>query len=132
MDIKITIPLTPVSKKNSQQIVQVKGRPLIIPSKVYKDYEKAAMRQMLIDDDCPADAICYPVNVQMVFYMPTHRRVDLVNLQEAALDVLVKAGILEDDNCTIVAGMDGSVVRYDKKNPRTEIIITRREDESRI
>jgi two-component system response regulator (stage 0 sporulation protein A) len=38
------------------------------------------------------------VNVQMVFYMPTRRRVDLVNLQEAALDVLVRGEVLADDN----------------------------------
>lgn len=67
--------------------------------------------------------IAEPVNVQMVFYMPTKRKCDLVNLQEACLDILVKARILEDDNSNIVASMDGSGVEYDKENPRTEIVI---------
>jgi Holliday junction resolvase RusA-like endonuclease len=120
--ISITIPLTPVSKKNSQRIVIVRGRPMIIPSKVYKDYEKAAVA--LLRQQYSGEPIDTEVNVAMVFYMPTHRRVDLVNLQEACLDVLVTAGILQDDNSKIVACMDESYVTYDKKNPRTEITIT--------
>lgn len=120
--ISITIPLTPVSKKNSQRIVIVRGRPMIIPSKVYKDYEKAAVA--LLRQQYSGEPIATEVNVAMVFYMPTHRRVDLVNLQEACLDVLVMAGILKDDNSKIVACMDESYVTYDKKNPRTEITIT--------
>ena len=48
---------------------------------------------------------------------------DLVNLQEATLDVLVKYGVILDDNSNIVASMDGSRVLYDKNNPRTEIDI---------
>ena len=64
-----------------------------------------------------------PVNVRCIYYMPTHRRVDLVNLQEATLDILVKYGVLEDDNCNIVVSMDGSRVEYDKDEPRTEVII---------
>ena len=120
--LNITIPLTPVSKKNSQRIVIVRGRPMIIPSKVYKDYEKAAVA--LLRQQYSGEPIDAEVNVAMVFYMPTHRRVDLVNLQEACLDVLVTAGILQDDNSKIVACMDESYVTYDKKNPRTEITIT--------
>jgi Holliday junction resolvase RusA-like endonuclease len=46
-----------------------------------------------------------------------------VNLQESTLDVLVKYGILADDNSNIVASMDGSRVLYSKENPRTEIEI---------
>ena len=120
--LSITIPLTTVSKKNSQRIVIVRGRPMIIPSKVYKDYEKAAVA--LLRQQYSGEPIATEVNVAMVFYMPTHRRVDLVNLQEACLDVLVTAGILQDDNSKIVACMDESYVTYDKKNPRTEITIT--------
>lgn len=65
-----------------------------------------------------------PVNVQCVYYMPTKRAVDLVNLLEATCDILVRAEVLEDDNCRIVAAHDGSCVRYDKQNPRVEIAIT--------
>lgn len=113
----IEIPLNPITKKNHQQIVTNGKRPFIIQSKAYREYEKNAMyfiRPLGID---------YPVNVKCLFYMKTHRRVDLVNLLEAIDDILVKAGALKDDNCEIVAGHDGSRVYYDKERPRTEIYI---------
>lgn len=68
--------------------------------------------------------IDYKVNVKCIYFMPTKRRVDLVNLQEATLDVLVAYKIIDDDNSQIVASMDGSRVYYDKENPRTEIEIS--------
>ena len=113
----ILIPLEPKTKKNSQQIVNKGGRPFLIQSKAYRQYEKDAMiflKPLGID---------YAVNVRCLFYMKTHRRVDLTNLLEAIDDVMVKAGTLKDDNCDIVAGHDGSRVYYDKDNPRTEIYI---------
>jgi Holliday junction resolvase RusA-like endonuclease len=61
--------------------------------------------------------------------MPSKRRVDLANLTEALQDVLVKANVLEDDNSEIVVSTDGSRVKYDKARPRTEIIITRVQNE---
>lgn len=72
--------------------------------------------------------IDYPVNVKCIFYVPTRRRVDLTNLEESIDDILVKFGILKDDSYTILAGHDGSRVRIDKENPRTEITITPMEE----
>ena len=124
--MKITIPICPVTKKNSQQIIMVKGRPMIIPSKRYIDFEKQC-RQYLEGCEKPID---FPVNVKCVYFMPTHRKVDLVNLQEATLDVLVKFGVLEDDNSNIVVSMDGSRVMYNKNFPKTVIEITEVEDDT--
>lgn len=118
--MNITIYLPPITKKNSQQIIKVRGRLMIIPSKKYKEFEKAC-ESFIPKRKEPFD---YPVNVKCVYFMPTHRKVDLVNLQEATLDVLVRYGILADDNASIVFSMDGSYVDYDKDNPRTEITIT--------
>lgn len=123
--ISITIPLCPITKKNSQRIVtrylpsKGKSVPMIIPSKAYEEYEKAAgyfvkPKEIKID---------YPVNVKCLYYMPTRRRVDLTNLIEATDDILVKYGVLEDDNFNIIAGHDGSRVYVDKDNSRTEIVI---------
>ena len=119
-EFHLTIPIEPKTKKNSQQIIICKGRPMIIPSKQYKDYEKQAMMYLLFNTVC----IDYPVNVECHFYMGTKRKCDLTNLLEAVDDVLVKAAILEDDNYTIIQSHDRSRVHYDKENPRTEIIIT--------
>lgn len=117
--MKIVIPIAPRTKKNSQQIITVKGRPRIIQSSAYRQYEK----------DCGVflthvEPFLSPCNIKCLYYMPTHRRVDLVNLQEATLDILVHYGILIDDNSNVVVSMDGSRVLYDKTFPRTEIIIT--------
>jgi Holliday junction resolvase RusA-like endonuclease len=119
--LHFTIKLTPVSKKNSQQILTnpKTGRPFIMPSKKFKQYEKDAMWFIP-----KGEVIDFPVNVKCLFYMPTRRKCDLVNMQEAILDVMVKAGLLADDNYSIVQSMDGSRVLYDKENPRTEIYIT--------
>ena len=72
------------------------------------------------------------VNVKALFYMKTKRKVDLTNLLEALDDVLVKGGMLVDDNCTIIKSHDGSRVLYDKENPRIEVEIERRENEWNI
>lgn len=56
--------------------------------------------------------------------MPTRRKVDLCNLIEATMDILVRAGVLNDDNSEIAVSHDGSRVFYDKENPRAEITIT--------
>lgn len=115
--MKIVIPVAPITKKNHQQIIRVKGKPVVIPSKQYRQYES----------DCAPflkeQHINYPVNIKALYYMPTRRRVDLCNLHEALCDVLVKHGVVEDDNSNIIVSMDGSRVLYDKSNPRTEIYI---------
>ena len=117
--IEIIIPLPPVTKKNSSQIITTGGRPRLIPSRKYREYEKMTkiyLKPLGID---------YPVNVKCVFYMPTRRRVDLTNLLSAAADILVKHGVVTDDNRDIMASHDGSIVMYCKENPRTEIKITK-------
>lgn len=115
--MKFIIPVAPITKKNHQQIIRVNGRPMVIPSRQYKQYEADCapfLKAMHID---------YPVNVKALYYMPTRRRVDLCNLHESLCDVLVKYGVVTDDNCNIIQSMDGSRVLYDKQNPRTEVYI---------
>lgn len=120
--MNFTIPLIPISKKNHQQILinQKTGKPFVAPSKQYKDYERDAMWFVP-----KVKQIDYPVNVKCLFYMPTRRLCDLTNMLEAVDDVMVKAGLLKDDNYKIVVSHDGSRVLYDKFNPRTEVYIER-------
>lgn len=127
-ELKFTIPLTPRTKKNSQQIAykriksqygNTKKVPFIRQGDAYRRYEA----------DCgwympKIPTITQAVNLKAVFYMPNHRRVDLVNLQEALCDILVKYRVIEDDSYIYVQTMDGSRVLVDKDNPRTEITIT--------
>ena len=129
--IKIKIPLPPITKKNSQQIrwrnVQnkkngkMKKTPYIAPSEAFSIYESKVLWWYMPK---MKRAIDFPVNVKCLFYMPTKRKCDLTNLLEAVDDILVNAGVLADDNYTIIESHDGSRVYYDKDDPRTEIYIT--------
>lgn len=126
-EIKYTIKLPPITKKNSQQILNnpKTGRPFIMPSKKYKEYEREAAWFL---KPMPPRPIECRVNIKCLFYLPTRRRTDLTNLLEAVDDLLVHAGIIADDHYGIVEAHDGSRCFVDKDNPRTEITITRIND----
>ena len=113
----------PRTKKNSQQIYhkKVKGKkiPFIVPSKAYQQYEIDA-GWFIRPPEKPID---YKVNVKAYYYMDTKRKVDITNLNGALHDILVKYGVLKDDDSKIVVSTDGSRVRYDKDKPRTEVFI---------
>lgn len=127
--IRFTIPLNPVTKKNHSQIIWRKRRAVIIPSKPYQRYEKACRPFIPRPSFAP---ISGQINVKATFWMQTRRRVDLTNLLQALMDILVKYGLIEDDNSKIVVSVDGSRVGYDKDNPRTEVEITEIEREEII
>lgn len=120
-ELTFEIPLPPVTKKNSQRIVINKktGKPKVLQSAKYEEYEEAAayyVPRIHMHEG--------PYNVAAEFYMPTKRRVDLVNLLEALDDILVSSGLLTDDDFHHIGGHDGSRVLYDKNNPRTKVIVT--------
>lgn len=117
--LKIIIPLNSVTKKNHGQIVMIKGRPIMLPSKPYQEYEKKCKQYMPKLDE-PID---YPIKLKCTYYMETRRKCDITNLLQATCDILVKYKVLADDNYSIVASVDGTRVYYDKENPRTIIEI---------
>lgn len=123
MEIKYTIKLPPITKKNSQQIFVNKktGKRFPAPSKQFQEYEQAALYFLPRRAGMPLEG---PLNIKALFYMKTRRKTDLTNLLEALDDILVSAGIIADDNYTVIAAHDGSRCYYDKENPRTEIYIT--------
>lgn len=120
--IRLTIPGNPVTKKNHSRIVTNGGRPFLIPSKQYKEYEARAAWHV------PKLGIDYPVNVKCVYYMQTRRKVDLGNLLAGTCDLLVACGFVADDNSNIIRSHDGSRVLYDKEHPRVEVTVTRSEE----
>lgn len=120
--VKFTIRTDPKTKKNSMQprISPDKRFLGMMQSDIYKQYEKDC--GYLIPHEA-RQGITKRINVAAVFYRKTRRTVDLSNLISALHDVMVKYGVIRDDNCTIIAGTDGSRVDYDKDNPRTEVAI---------
>ena len=118
--IRFTVLGNPATKKNSSRIIYNKriGRSMIIPSEVYTRYAKVFISQVPVDYRI---GINKPIIARYLYYMQTRRIVDLVGLEQATNDLLVTAGVLQDDNSRIVRSHDGSRVFYDKDNPRVEI-----------
>ena len=93
------------------------NKPIIIQSKYYRQFER----------DCGyflkryAKHIDYPINLKVTFYVPDRRKRDLTNLENAIADIMIKYGVIEDDNYNIVAGWDGSRIIFE--NGREETII---------
>lgn len=127
MNLHFTLNVIPHSKKNSSQICTLKnGKTLLLPSKLYKQFEKECL--LLIPEDLRIN-INKPINIKAHFYCKTRRKIDLTNLLEAVDDMLVKANVIADDNRNIIAGHDGSRVYWDKEKPRIEIWIEDFEEE---
>jgi len=115
----------PRTKKNSPRIVKVKKKDgksfyKIIPSKAFEKYQEECIPQLANYKILELDK---KSNVKCIYYMKTKRKVDLPNLINATLDILVEAGVLEDDESNIVYTTNGSCVKYDKMNPRVEVAI---------
>ena len=124
-----TIPLDPRTKKNSQMIAGTGSRcpycgkhkkQFIRQGSANMEYTKKAYPHLRPKPAAPIEA---SVHIKYLFYMGTRRKVDKLNLQAAADDLLVLADIIKDDNASIVKSHDGTRVLYDKENPRTEIYI---------
>ena len=132
---KFIIPGDPKPKKNNSIPIIVRGkdykkqyhhhvqpgwRIIILPSDIFTKYQKKAL------DYVPLVRTPYDqVNLRVLYYRETKRKIDLVNLLEATCDIMVKAKFIIDDNSTCVISTDGSRVFHDKKNPRAEIYVER-------
>lgn len=122
---KFTIPVHPITKKNNPRIFHTGGRTIVLPSKAYEKFENDCLK---IIPSKYRTKINYPVNIKVLYYVKTKRRIDKTNLESAIMDVLVKAEVLADDSAIspeIVVSTDGSRVLIDKQNPRVEIEITK-------
>lgn len=108
--IKIEIPLLPRSKKNSQQMIFLNGRPRLIQSKLYLQYEK----------DCAyflkplKEPIDKPINLKCTFIVPNKRKRDLSNLLNAIQDILVHYKILADDNYMVVESVEKTIIEIEE------------------
>ena len=124
--ITFTIHSRPATAKNGMSVVRLRnGRTISIKKKSLVAFEREALAQI------PRSArqnINQPVNVCMHFWLKENRRTDLVGLEQAVLDILVKAGVIKDDSGwheRIAVSYDGSVIcGVDSKDPRVEVVIT--------
>lgn len=92
---------------------------MIIQSKIYREFERECGKFLL---KYKGNKITYPVNLKCLFYTKDKRKRDLSNLINAIQDVLVKYGIIEDDNHNIVKSLDGSRIIY-RPDEKPQIIV---------
>lgn len=126
--IEFTIPINPITKKNSQVIIPVrtktgKERHIAVPSAAYRKFEKEC-KPYVEEIKNKYGVIHYPIQVTCIFYQEKRLRIDLTNLLESIDDILCVGGLITDDNRDIIASHDGSRVYHDKYRPRVEIKIT--------
>lgn len=122
--IDITLKGRPATKKNSGRIITRNGKPIIIPSEAYKNYEDACMWQ-LAGEKLHISGI---IVVECKYYLPNKRSwPDLIGLLQATSDILTKAKVIDDDKWICSYG-DSCIAGIDKDNPRAEIRIMDRKN----
>jgi len=115
---RLVIPGQPATKKNSQVARCVNGKPVVLQSKAYRNYEKMALKALLA---CPCESFTGPVVVTVHYWLKDKRRPDLTNLLQATADILEKAGVISDDR--EIVSWDGSRIMGVSPDPRAEITI---------
>ena len=122
------IPGRAISKKNSLQMAKnpKTGKMFPTESQAYKKYQKLAKPYL----KPMSDPIDYPVNLKVTYWIKKNKdgsipktKLDLINLLNATCDILTYYEIIKDDDCKIVAGLDGSRVIYTSDEEYTEIEI---------
>lgn len=109
MVYKFIVDGRPMTKKNSM----TKTRYGLIQSKQYRDYEKAALCQLMTQKPRGFRAIACAARMNVEYYMPNRKGwPDLFGLVQATADILEKAGIVADDGYiadvaySCIAGID--------------------------
>lgn len=110
------------SKKNSRQFVGTKGKPRLLPSKQYRQWADDVLWQLKVHP-AVGRRWKYPLTAYFKFYRKTKRRFDYNNLSQGPLDLLVDAGIIEDDSMNHIIPNFSAGWAIDKKNPRVEIFL---------
>lgn len=122
--IDITLKGRPATKKNSGRIISRSGKPIIIPSEAYKNYEDACLWQ-LAGKKLHISGI---IVVECKYYLPNKRSwPDLIGLLQATSDILTKAKVIDDDKWICSYG-NSCIAGIDKDNPRAEIRIMDRKN----
>ena len=121
--VNITITGDAPSKKNKQQIIYARNRPMIIPSRIHKIWHSQAMPQLFGIKPIAGQIEA----IGLKFFPSTKRLFDLSNKTESIMDLLVDAGIIEDDNYGIVPKLILEIGEQDKLRARCEITIYEQE-----
>jgi Holliday junction resolvase RusA-like endonuclease len=116
--VRLVIPGQPVTKKNSQVVRCVNGKPVVLQSKAYRQYEKIALEAL---KNYHGPRFNGPVEVTAHYWLKNNRRPDLNNLMATSADILEKAGVIRNDQD--ISSWDGSRILGTSLYPRVEITI---------
>lgn len=113
--MKIIIYGSTPSKKNAK-IIRCSGfRPMLFPSAKYTAWHKDALQQLIGQGKITANKIT------ITFFAGDNRKFDLTNKAESVMDTLVDAGLLEDDNYSVVGELLLKFGGVEKDKARCEI-----------
>lgn len=123
--LKVTILGEPISKSNSTIARfnwKKKRSEVFIPEKFMnyeakiryeaEEYMRTSGKKAFLDG---------PVNIEIIYYLGSNRKKDLLNLPKTTCDAL--NDVFYDDDSQIVEAV--CIKRYDKENPRVEITVSR-------
>lgn len=110
------------SKKNSKQIINVRGRHMIISSSDYLKWEKHAVIDLIWQAKQSGLKESF-ISCSMIIGIcyPDKKRRDLSNTLEGIMDALVKAKIIKDDCWKVVQSINVYVDKLDCPGVRIEI-----------
>lgn len=106
------------SKKNSKRWIQRGSKRFLAPSAEHEAWEQEQLLNLR-----NVQPVQPPYSIQIIIYAPDRRTADLTNKAESLMDVLVKAGVLTDDNWFVLSNIHLKFGGVDRINPRAEICI---------
>lgn len=113
-NLKFTLPGNVISKKNSRRCFGNKA----IASKAFLKYEKEMLQEIKYRRHKWLGQ--YPVELRCFFYRKTKQKFDYSNMIESVQDILVKAGVIEDDSYRhVIPVVDGMAI--DRDHPRVVV-----------
>lgn len=111
------------SKKNSKIIARIqrgpqRGRTVLVSSRNHNIWHHGAKIELIEQRARPMTG---RLSVAMKFWFPDKRKSDLTNKAESVMDLLVDAGIVEDDNVTVCPIITLEFMGIDRQDPRVEV-----------
>jgi len=98
---KIILPGNTPSLKNSKQLITIEatGKKKLVPSKTYNNWKPAALKALYETyGDFRHKSWRYPLRISFHFIRANRHAHDYINSAQGPLDLLIEAGIIEDDD----------------------------------
>jgi hypothetical protein len=114
----------PVSKSNRSQIIKIRGRPSLIPSKEATRWKADGVRQICFKTGRPQ----FPITEELIMFCNVYYRSRQADLDETLIMDLLQvpnkgAGVIKNDRQIRTKIIDHFI---DRDNPRAEIRLVRR------